>query len=131
MAELFSEDWMSGYKDAWNAEPELTETLGKIGFSSTIAYGFDGEDAPAGVVVVENGKIISAGPYTDQELNWDLRANKESWEKWLEKGIGMMGLGAAYTTGKIKFKVGDYKAMAKDPRMAGPFVKSFSIMGGV
>jgi hypothetical protein len=37
----------------------------------------------------------------------------------------------AYTTGKMKFAVGDYSAMLKDPRMAGPFIKSFSVMGTV
>ena len=41
----------------------------------------------------------------------------------------MMGLGTAFATGKIKFKIGDYSAMVKDPRMAGPFIKSFSVMG--
>jgi hypothetical protein len=49
----------------------------------------------------------------------------------MEKGIGMMGLGMAYTARKLKFQVGDYMAMVKDPRMAGPFVKSFSVMGRV
>jgi hypothetical protein len=44
---------------------------------------------------------------------------------------GMMGLGMAFTTGKMKFVVGDYTAMIKDPRMAGPFIKSFSVMGQV
>ncbi len=34
----------------------------------------------------------------------------------------------AFTTGKLKFKVGDYKAMLKDPRRANPFVKSFGLM---
>jgi hypothetical protein len=42
---------------------------------------------------------------------------------------GMGGLGMAFATGKIKFKVGDYGAMLKDPRMAGPFIKSFTVMG--
>jgi hypothetical protein len=37
----------------------------------------------------------------------------------------------AATTGKLKFRKGDYGAMVKDPRMAGPFVKSFSVMGRV
>jgi hypothetical protein len=31
----------------------------------------------------------------------------------------------------MKFKVGDYGAMIKDPRMAGPFIKSFAVMGRV
>ena len=39
-----------------------------------------------------------------------------------------MGLGMAFTSRKMKFLVGDYGSMIKDPRMAGPFVKSFSVM---
>jgi hypothetical protein len=31
----------------------------------------------------------------------------------------------------MKFKVGDYSAMIKDPRMADPFIKSFSVMARV
>ena len=49
----------------------------------------------------------------------------------MTKEMGMMGLGAAYTTRKLKFANGDYKAMIKDPRMAGPFIKSFTVMGRV
>ena len=37
----------------------------------------------------------------------------------------------AYTAGKLKFLAGDYAAMIKNPRMAGPFVKSFQVMGSV
>ena len=78
--------------------------------------------------MVENGKAISAGAYNGEELNWDLRAKQASWEKWITKGIGMAGLGMAYTTGKLKFATGDYASMLKDPRMAGPFIKSFGAM---
>lgn len=129
MAELFSDEWMKSYMDAWNKEDSLSGELEKIGFCSTIGYGFDGEEKPAGYIKVENGKVISAGSYNGEELNWDLRASADNWKKWLNKGIGMMGLGAAYTTRKLKFKVGDYTAMVKDPRMAGPFIKSFTVMG--
>ncbi|MCO6412169.1 MAG: hypothetical protein J5I92_05440, partial [Thiogranum sp.] len=40
MAELFSQEWMNGFKDRWNADRELSGALEKIGFNSTIAYGF-------------------------------------------------------------------------------------------
>ncbi len=129
MAELFSDEWMKSFMEAWNGEPELADELEKIGFGSVIAYGFDGEDQPRGVIEVQNGVVVSAGPYAGQTLNWDLRASKDNWETWLNKGISMMSLGMAYTTRKLKFKVGDYKAMIKDPRMAGPFIKSFEVMG--
>jgi hypothetical protein len=57
-----------------------------------------------------------------------MRADMDDWLKWVKKGIGMMGMGTAFATGKLKFKVGDYKSMMKDPRMANPFVKSFGLM---
>nr|VFK26796.1 MAG: hypothetical protein BECKMB1821G_GA0114241_102310 [Candidatus Kentron sp. MB]VFK35654.1 MAG: hypothetical protein BECKMB1821I_GA0114274_11352 [Candidatus Kentron sp. MB]VFK77456.1 MAG: hypothetical protein BECKMB1821H_GA0114242_11422 [Candidatus Kentron sp. MB] len=131
MADLFSEDWMKGYMDEWNKEPELADALAKINFCSKIAYGFLDEDKARGLLIVEDGKVTSAKAYDDSDVNWDLRASKESWEKWLEKGLGMASLGAAYVGGKLKFKTGDYSAMIKDPRMAGPFVRSFTVMGRV
>jgi hypothetical protein len=131
MADLFSDEWMKSFMDAWNGEPELSDALAEIGFNSVIGYGFQGDDNPTGVIIVENGNVTSAGAYNGETLNWDLRASQGNWEKWLKKGIGMAGLGMAYTTGKLKFNVGDYGAMLKDPRMAGPFIKSFSVMGNV
>lgn len=130
MADMFSDEWMNNFKEQWNAEPELSDALAKINFNSVIAYGFDGEDTPRGVLIVENGKATKAGPYTgNEELSWDLRASFDNWNKWMAKPPGMMGLGMAYTSRKLKFNVGDYGAMVKDPRMAGPFIKSFSVMG--
>ncbi|EIJ41359.1 hypothetical protein BegalDRAFT_0440 [Beggiatoa alba B18LD] len=131
MADLFSEAWMQAYMTEWNKEPELAEALAKINFNSTIAYGFPDQDKPTGILVVQAGKAVSAGPYNNEPLNWDLRATADNWQKWMEKGIGMAGLGMAYMGGKLKFKTGDYTAMIKDPRMAGPFIKSFNVMGKV
>ncbi len=131
MAQLFSDAWMKAYMEEWNKEPELADALAKINFCSKIAYGMEGEDKPRGVLTIENGKAVAAGAYNNEQVNWDLRATEDSWNKWREKGLGMAGIGMAYVSGKLKFKVGDYGAMIKDPRMAGPFVKSFSIMGNV
>ncbi|MBO9998925.1 MAG: SCP-2 sterol transfer family protein [Cyanobacteria bacterium SID2] len=131
MADLFSTEWMAVYQDQWNGEPELSDALAKIDFTANIAYGFKDENAPRGVLVVENGKAVAATAFEGQTLNWDLRADRSDWEKWFQKGLNMMGLGMAYTTGKLKFLVGDYGAMVKDPRMVGPFIKSFSVMGKV
>ena len=129
MADLFSDEWMKSFMEQWNAEPELSGALAEIGFNSVIAYGIDGEDQPRGVIKVEGGKAVSAGAYGGEALNWDLRASEDQWKKWMDKPPGMMGLGMAYTSRKLKFNVGDYAAMIKDPRMAGPFIKSFSVMG--
>jgi hypothetical protein len=132
-AELFSAEWMNGFKDAWNSNSEITETLAKIKFNSTIAYGFKGADKPLGVIVVKDGVVTSAGAYNDEELNWDLRAPKEKWEKWLasENGPSKFDLFKPAWMGGLKFKIGNYSAMAKNPSMMGPFLKSFAVMGQV
>ena len=128
MAELFSDEWMKSFVEQWNAEPDLSDALAQIGFNSVIGYGFDGEAQPRGVLVVENGKATSGGAYNGEDMNWDIRASAEQWQKWMSKPPGMMGLGMAFTSRKMKFLVGDYGSMIKDPRMAGPFIKSFSVM---
>ena len=128
MSDMFTADWMASFAEAWNADPDLAGALEKIGFSSNIAYGIDGEDQPRGILMVENGKATGAG-FDGQEMNWDLRASEDHWNKWFKSPPGMMKLGIAYTSRKLKFNVGDYTAMVKDPRMAGPFIKSFAAMG--
>jgi len=129
MAELFSDGWMKSFMQQWNAEPELSDALAQINFNSAIGYGFPEDGQPRGFIKIENGKAVAAGPYTGEPLNWDLRAAKEQWQKWMSDPPGMMKLGMAFTSGKLKFKIGDYGGMLKDPRMAGPFIKSFSVMG--
>lgn len=131
MSEIFSPDWLAAFAANWNADPGLSGALAEIGFTSTIAYGMKGEPGPRGVLVVENGKAVSSGAYDGQALNWDIRCTPEHWDKWLKKPPSMMDLGVAYTTGKMKFEVGDYGAMIKDPRMTGPFIKSFAAMSQV
>ena len=118
MADMFSDEWMKSYMEQWNAEPELSDALAQINFNSVIAYGYDGEDTPRGFIDVQNGKAVSAGAYNGETCNWDLRASADNWKKWMSKPPGMMGLGMAYTSRKLKFNVGDYGAMIKDPRMA-------------
>lgn len=130
MPELFSEDWMNALKDEWNNDPGVSDALAAIGFDSVIGCGFkDGETV--GVFVVEQGVCTSAGAYNGEELDWDMRADKKNWMKWVSKGIGMAGLGMAYASGKLKFFKGDYGAMMKNPKMAGPFVKSFGLMKNI
>ncbi|MCU0766145.1 MAG: SCP-2 sterol transfer family protein [Gammaproteobacteria bacterium] len=129
MAELFSDAWMKSFMQQWNAEPELSDALAQIGFNSVIGYGYPDDAQARGVLTVENGKAVAAGAYAGETLSWDIRASADQWQKWVKDPPGMMKLGMAFTTGKMKFKVGDYGAMIKDPRMAGPFIKSFSVMG--
>ena len=131
MADLFSNDWMARFMDEWNNEPELANELAHIKFNSRIAYGFKNESEPRGIIEVSEGRVTSAGNYEGESLNWDLRAEPEDWQHWFENPPGMMALGMAYTSHKLTLKQGDYASMIKDPRMAGPFVKSFSVMARV
>ena len=131
MSNLFSPEWMQTFSEQWNTEPELADALAKIHFNSLIGYGFEKDLNPTGVLTIEEGRVVSAGMYEGQKLNWDLRADLEHWQRWSVKGLNMMGLSMAYLIRKLQFRVGDYTAMIKDPRMAKPFIKSFSVMGGV
>lgn len=128
---LFDDAWMKGFQEQWNAEPALKDALAHINFNSVIGYGFKGDAQATGYLAVENGECVDAGTYDGRTLNWDLRADEANWNKWLKKELGMTGLGLAYATGKLKFATGDYKSMISDPRMAGPFIKSFAAMGRV
>ena len=131
MADLFDDEWMKSFQTIWNADPGLKDALAEIDFNTVIGYGIPGEDQARGYISVTKGEITDAGSYSGQDLSWDMRAAEKNWQKWFDKGIGMAGLGMAVTTGKLKFAKGDFKSMVKDPRMAGPFIKSFSAMGQV
>jgi len=131
MVELFSDEWINALKDEWNAEPEVSDKLAEINFSSVITCGFKDEDQPRCVFVVENGEATRAGLYDGESADWDMRASEKDWGKWAEKPLNMATMGLAFTTGKLKFPTGDFKAMIKNPSMAGPFVKSFSLMGKI
>jgi putative sterol carrier protein len=128
MAELFSDAWMKELMVAWNNEPEVSQKLAEINFNSVICCGFKDEENPRGVFVVENGICVRAGDWNGEAADWDMRADRKDWMKWVSDGLGMAGMASAYMFGKLKFKHGDYGAMIKDPRMAGPFVKSFGLM---
>jgi len=131
MSELFNDEWMKKYQMEWNKDPELSLAFKKISFNSVIGYGFPEENKPRGYISIENGQIIDAGLYNNQELNWDLRAKEHHWNEWLNREVGKASVGLAYSTGKLKFIEGDYKNMIRDPSMGRPFVKSFSAMGRV
>ena len=131
MSELFSEDWAKEYKDAWNSDSDITNTLAQVGWSSTVGFGFRDEDVPAFVMTVENGLVVSTDRVTVDQLKWDLRATKDNWASMIEKPPGLMKLGIAYTSRKLLFLKGDYASMVKDPSLASAFVKSFALMASI
>ncbi|SMN02726.1 hypothetical protein SPONN_1729 [uncultured Candidatus Thioglobus sp.] len=131
MAVIFSQTWMNQLKDAWNNEPDVSGKLAEINFSSVIACGFKGDDKPTGIFIVENGICTYAGDFAGEAVDWDMRADKKNWMKWIDKPLGMATMGMAVTMGKLKFEKGDFGAMIKDPRMAVPFVRSFGLMSDI
>lgn len=128
MAKLFSEDWMEALGKAWNKDPKMIENLKKVEFDSVIGYGYKDESSPRGVLVVKGGKVVHGGAYTDQELNWDLRADLPSWESWIKNGFGLARLGKATTSGELKFAVGDYRQMVRNIKLSVPFLRHFDLM---
>ena len=131
MSEMFSDEWAQAYMDVWNSDAEITDMLGKAGFSSIVAFGLQDEENPRFVMTIENGKIVSVDKNSADQIKWDLRANQDFWLSLLTKPPGLMKLGMAYTSRKLRFKVGDYATMIKDPSLAGAFVKCFALMGKV
>ncbi|MGB3513441.1 MAG: SCP-2 sterol transfer family protein [Microcoleaceae cyanobacterium] len=131
MADLFSEAWMKAYQEQWNNEPEVSNALANIAFSSIIAYGFIDDKDPKGILVVEKGSCVASGIYDGETTNWDFRASEENWAKWSKEPLNISSFGMAYTARKLKCKVGDFPAMIKDPRLVMPFIKAFSLMSHV
>jgi len=128
MPELFSTDWAQKYKEIWNSSEGIADDLGRSGFSSVVAFGIEDESEPRVVLTISNGQIMSAGIHNGEPLNWDLRATAEEWQTLVAKPPGLMRLGLAYTSRKLKFKKGDYAVMIKDPSLSSAFVKCFALM---
>lgn len=128
MPQLFSDAWMEALGKAWNSDPKMLENLQKVQFDAVIGYGYKDESKPRGVLVVKAGKVVHGGAYTDQEVNWDLRADLSSWENWIKNGFGLARLGKATTSGELKFVTGDYRQMVKNIRLSVPFLRHFDLM---
>jgi hypothetical protein len=131
MADLFSDEWAQAYKDAWNADEEITASLQRAGFNSVVAFGLPDATKPAFVMSIQNGLIASVNRTAVEDIKWDIRATKDDWLSLIVKPPGLMKLGIAYTSRKLRFLKGDYATMIKDPSLASAFVKSFALMGKV
>ena len=131
MADLFSDEWAQAYKDAWNADEEITASLQRAGFNSVVAFGLPDAAEPAFIMSIQNGLIASVNKTALEDIKWDIRATKDDWLSLIVKPPGLMKLGIAYTSRKLRFLRGDYATMIKDPSLASAFVKSFALMGKV
>lgn len=128
---LFDDNFMNDFKNAWNTDDTIPSTLSKINFSANVGYGFQDEPNPKAVLIIKDGTATEARAYNGESLDWDIRCTKENWDYYLKNGLGLTGLGSAYTMGWMKFLKGDYFSMIKNPSMIGPFLKSFQVMGSV
>jgi hypothetical protein len=131
MADLFSSEWAQSFKEAWNADEEITTPLQRAGFNSVVAFGVPEIDEPLFVMTIENGIVSSINSASSDDIHWDIRATTDDWLSLIVKPPGLMKLGIAYTSRKLRFRKGDYATMIRDPSLAGAFVKSFALMGKV
>ena len=131
MADIFSQEWAQAYMDAWNADAEITTSLQRAGFNSVVAFGFAHTDEPLFVMSIEDGMVASINNTPQDDVKWDIRATQDDWMSLIVKPPGLMKLGIAYTSRKLRFLKGDYATMIRDPSLAAAFVKSFALMGKV
>jgi hypothetical protein len=128
---LFSEPWIKKLQQLWNEDPKMLKNLQKIDFYSYIGYGLKGEEHPRAFIYVDNGKVVEASEWDGEALNWDLRADRGSWENWLKEGFGLAHLGKAVTTGELVFVSGDYRQMVRNVRLSLPFLRHFELMAKI
>ena len=99
MATLFSEPWMQALADAWNADQAMRADLGEHAFDACIGFGYKDQPRAAGYLEVRSGRVVHAGAYSGQALDWDLRAAQDDWRLWLTEGFGLKRLGFTTATG--------------------------------
>ncbi len=128
MSELFSESWIKALGNAWNNDPHIVDPLIKARFTSKISYGFISDKHPKCLLDIVNGKIVDASLYTNESIDWDLRADPHNWEKWVTKGFGLTKLGPAVATRALQFAQGDYRQMIRNPLLSRPFLRHFVLM---
>jgi len=131
MAELFSSEWAEAYMNAWNEDEMITSTLGRAGFNSIVAFGYPDTAEPAFIMKIQMGKVVTVNALSAADAEWDIRATLDNWLALIVKPPGLMKLGIAYTSRKLRFTKGDYATMVKDPDLAEAFVKSFGLMGKI
>jgi hypothetical protein len=128
LSEIFTDAWMKELMKVWNGTPKVHEPLEKASFNARIGYGFKGEPKARGLLVVVNGKVQAAGLMDGGDLDWDLRAAPESWDKWIKEGFGLSKLGPAVAGQTLQFAKGNYRQMIQNLSLSQPFLEHFELM---
>lgn len=131
MPRVFSAPWMKSLADAWNGDGKMVDDLTKVGFDGNIGFGYIDGERPRGFLEVRQGKVVNAGDYIAQELDWDLRAKPEDWQLWMTEGFGLARLGFTTATGRLRFVAGNYRQMVRNPALARPFLRIFELMAAI
>lgn len=131
MTNLFSDTWMRRFSELWNSDDEMLDTLAGTEFSAVIGYGLMDADKPSGMLCVEKGKVLAAGEYQSGELDWDLRADMDSWRDWLQNGLGIDRFGYMIAHKKLMFQRGDPRNMMRKLNLSRAFLRSFELMGQI
>ncbi len=130
--EFFTQAWVEGFAQKWNADAEMVKPLAEIDFSAVIAFGYPGQETPSVLLDVVKGKVERAGLVNKvaqlPDINWDLRALPEQWLMWRSKPLTLSGLGVAVQNGQLVFKAGDYRKMIRTPSLANPFLRFFNLL---
>lgn len=131
MSNLFSDSWMQEFATLWNADQTIAGALEGQRFNANIGYGFANASHPISILIIMHGKVVFAGLYKGQYLDWDLRADLEDWKNWLKKGLNVALLSFVVAQNKLQFKNGDNRKMLRTPYLATAFVRSFELMSEV
>ncbi|MDP1680372.1 MAG: hypothetical protein Q8L39_01165 [Burkholderiales bacterium] len=130
--EFFTQAWVEGFAQKWNADTEMVRPLAEIGFCAVLAFGYPGQEAPSILLDVVNGKVERAGLVNKvaqlPAIDWDLRALPEQWLIWRSKPLTLSSLGVAVQNGQLLFKAGDYRKMIRTPSLASPFLRFFNLL---
>lgn len=130
--EFFTQAWVEGFAQKWNADTEMIKPLAEADFSGVIAFGYPGQETPSVLLDVVSGKVARAGLVNKvaqlPDIAWDLRALPEQWLMWRSKPLTLSGLGVAVQNGQLVFKAGDYRKMIRTPSLANPFLRFFNLL---
>lgn len=131
MVDLFLREWVEGFANRWNADPDMVGPLGKAGFSAIVAFGYTDEENPSILLEIQDGKVVKAGTFSatsNPKPDWDLRATLAQWEIWKKEGLGLSKLGVTVSNGQLQFRAGDYRKMIRTPELAAPFLRCFQLL---
>lgn len=130
--EFFTQAWVEGFAQKWNADAEMVKPLAETSFSAVIAFGYPAQAMPSVLLDVVKGKVARAGLVNKvaqlPAIDWDLRALPEQWLMWRTKPLTLSGLGVAVQNGQLVFKTGDYRKMIRTPGLANPFLRFFNLL---